>query len=99
MAVALILGLLAIRYSAWPVRNVFVEMGLENPPASKFFGNFFLGIKYGIFDAQTHFYPFFKEKKVINRFRVSVVDNVELEKRHQVLVILRNVTECRCGYS
>ena len=60
----LVLGLLIFRYSAWPVRNVFANMGLESPPASMFFGHFFEGIKHGIFNVQSHFYSMYKDKKV-----------------------------------
>lgn len=64
MLVLLILVLLVARFSAWSVRHVLPDLGIDTPPGSKVFGHFLEGIKYGIFDVQTHFYSMFKDKKV-----------------------------------
>ncbi|RUS75653.1 hypothetical protein EGW08_016579 [Elysia chlorotica] len=64
LALLLVLAFLVTRYSAWSVRHVFRDLGIETPPSSVFFGHFLEGMKYGIFDVQTHQYKMFKDKKV-----------------------------------
>ncbi|GFO27161.1 cytochrome p450-like protein [Plakobranchus ocellatus] len=71
----LLLGLVIVKYSAFPVRHVLRDLGIETPAYSKLFGHFFLGVKYGVFDVQTQYYSQFKDKKMYGwiDFRTPVV--------------------------
>ncbi|GFR73654.1 cytochrome P450 3A24 [Elysia marginata] len=84
LALVLVLCLLVVRYSSWTVQHVLPEMGIDVPPASWLLGNFWDGIKYGIFDVQTHFYNMFKDKKVYGmvdyRTPVIVLRDLDLIK-------------------